>query len=437
MRGTWDSCTNIYMLNLTQEKKLMTESTNPDKYFAGSAYECKSKSTLVEYHHASCWSPTHSGWGKAITKNFSTSWPGLSTDLVHKHINKKINHTWVPPATAKGPQINTRKGNAFITRSGARPVTKIHAVRKHQSCLLQDSGSFGENVYDQTGRSPVTSSKGNKYILVTYNYYSNTIHAEPLKTRSGLDLTSEYQKLHSLLINRALRPHLHILDNEFPNVLKVFMREVTEKFQLVPPHIHCRNSAERAIRTFNEHFIAEFSSTHKDFPLHIWCQLIPHAIIMLKLLRQLRMNPKISGYAQLHGEFNYDTTPLVPPDTQVIIHENPTVRGMWQSHWEKGWYLGPSMNHYICHHVYVTKRRGKRDSDCVEFFPHNTPLPFKYSAENGIIAARELAYALKNPAPQAPFSNIRYSQLVAIEQLSNIFTNAAENVKSAADPPQQ
>ena len=54
MSGTRDTRTNLYMLNLTQKKKLMTESTTPDEYFAGSAYECKSKSTLVDYHHASC-----------------------------------------------------------------------------------------------------------------------------------------------------------------------------------------------------------------------------------------------------------------------------------------------------------------------------------------------------------------------------------------------
>ena len=77
------------------------------------------------------------------------------------------------------------------------------------------------NIYtDQTGRFPVTSSKGNKYILVAYHYESNTIHEEPLKTRSGLDLTTAYQKLHRLLTKRGLKPHLHILDNECPNVLK-------------------------------------------------------------------------------------------------------------------------------------------------------------------------------------------------------------------------
>ena len=85
------------------------------------------------------------------------------------------------------------------------------------------------------------------------------------------------------------------------------------------------------------------------------------------------------------------------------------------------------MNFYRCHHVYVT-------SDCVEFFPHNTPLPYKSSAENSIIAAQELAYALQKSAPQAKFSNIGKSQLVTIETLSKIFTKAAEDRKSTEDP---
>ena len=136
------------------------------------------------------------------------------------------------------------------------------------------------------------------------------------------------------------------------------MREVNKTFQLVPPHIHRRNSVERTIRTFKDHFIAGLSRTHKDFPLHLWCQLIPHTILTLNLIRQSRMNPRLSGYAQLHGEFNYDAAPLPPPGKQVIIHENPTVRGTWASHGVKGWYLGPSTNHYRCHHVYVTKTRG-------------------------------------------------------------------------------
>ena len=113
------------------------------------------------------------------------------------------------------------------------------------------------------------------------------------------------------------------------------------------------------------------------------------------------------------------------------------VRGTWASHGVKGWYAGPSMNNYRLYHVYVTKTRGEQDSDCVEFFPHNTPLPYKSSSENVIIAARELAHALKKPAPQAPSSNIGDSQIFAIEQLLQIFFKASDNVKKIVDPPQQ
>ena len=49
--------------------------------------------------------------------------------------------------------------------------------------------------------------------------------------------------------------------------------------------------------------------------------------------------------------------------------------------------------------------------------------------------AQELAYALQNQAPQAPFSNIGDSQLGAIETLSKIFTKAADDGKSTKDPP--
>ena len=55
-------------------------------------------------------------------------------------------------------------------------------------------------------------------------------------------------------------------------------------------------------------------------------------------------------------------------------------------------------------------------------FPHIIlHSPTILSSENVIITACELAYALKNPAPQASFSNISDSQIVTIQQLSNIF----------------
>ena len=93
----------------------------------------------------------------------------------------------------------------------------------------------GKIYTDQTERFPVTSNRGHKYLCCAYDYDSNTIHAEPMKTKTGTELTATYQKIQTLLSERGLTPKLHILDNECPQVLKTFMNKVNENFQLVPP----------------------------------------------------------------------------------------------------------------------------------------------------------------------------------------------------------
>ena len=95
------------------------------------------------------------------------------------------------------------------------------------------------------------------------------------------------------------------------------------------------------------------------------------------------------------------------------------------------------MNHYRCHTIYVTNTIGERQSGCVECLQHNNPLPYNSSSENVIIAAHKLSHALKNPSPQAPFSNIGDSQMVAVEQLSDIFSKVADNLYQRTDPTQQ
>ena len=88
LKGKRDPRSNMYMLNLTQRNKLTTEFPTPDKYFAGIVYEYKSKGTFVDYHRPSCWICTQPGWVIAITKNFFTSWPGISYELVQKYLTK-------------------------------------------------------------------------------------------------------------------------------------------------------------------------------------------------------------------------------------------------------------------------------------------------------------------------------------------------------------
>ena len=143
-----------------------------------------------------------------------------------------------------------------------------------------------------------------------------------------------------------LAPKIHYLDNECPTVFQKFMNAKYERFQLVPPHHHRQNSAERAIQTFKNHFIAGIDSVNKNSPVHLWCRLLPHCLLTLNLLRPSRINPKLSAYAQLHDAFDFNLTPLAPPGTKIIIYDKPAIRGSWTTRGYKGWYIGPAFNHY-------------------------------------------------------------------------------------------
>ena len=136
------------------------------------------------------------------------------------------------------------------------------------------------------------------------------------------------------------------MDNEAPKRLTTKLTDEKIDYQLVPPHIHRRNPAERAIRTFKNHFIAGLCSTDSNFPMQCWCRLLNQAEMTLNMLRPSRLNNKLSEYAQINGAFDYNATPLAPPGTKILVHEAPKERKSLDLHGVDGWYVGPAMKHY-------------------------------------------------------------------------------------------
>ena len=86
-------------------------------------------------------------------------------------------------------------------------------------------------------------------------------------------------------------------------------------FQLVPPHVHLRNAAERAIQTWKIHFLAGIATLDPNFPIQELDILLPQCDITLNLLRYLRRQPNLSAYASTFGNFNFKRTPLSPLGT--------------------------------------------------------------------------------------------------------------------------
>ena len=75
--------------------------------------------------------------------------------------------------------------------------------------------SIVDKIYsDQTGRFPVMSSKGYKYMMILYHYKTNSILAEPLKSRHGKYMIQAYNNIISRLTKHQKLPSIHLMDNE-------------------------------------------------------------------------------------------------------------------------------------------------------------------------------------------------------------------------------
>jgi hypothetical protein len=170
-------------------------------------------------------------------------------------------------------------------------------------------------------------------------------------------------------------PTLHILDNECSHVMKQAFAKHSVNFQLVPPHVHRRNAAERAIQTWKNHFSAGLATCDPKFPLTMWDQLMPQADLTLNLLRSSRRYPKLSAHSCLNKAFNFPNTPLAPPGTQVVAHITPSQRANMAPHGVDSWYVGPSLDHYRCHQCYIPSTFRSWNVLTVDWFPHTVPFP--------------------------------------------------------------
>lgn len=134
---------------------------------------------------------------------------------------------------------------------------------------------------DQTGGFPVTSSQGNEYIMIMCEVDKNYIAAEPMKNRTAESMVQTYLILwKQLTSSKVITLKLHILDNKAPEALQEAIK-TQSKMQLVPPETHQCNLAEQTIQTFKSHFILILGGIDKNFPMQLWDQLIPQAVVTL------------------------------------------------------------------------------------------------------------------------------------------------------------
>ena len=95
---------------------------------------------------------------------------------------------------------------------------------------------------------------------------------------------------------RGIPVDAQVLDNK---ASKAYINTITDvwkcTYQKVPPDMHRRSKAERAIRTFKAHFLSILASIDPAFPRNRWDLLLPQAEITVNLLQQSPLHPHISA----------------------------------------------------------------------------------------------------------------------------------------------
>jgi hypothetical protein len=241
LSGPRDETTGLWRINLKQTNKHISEQ------IANNVYELRNTGALVHYLHTALFSPTKEAILQAVKDGHLITCPGLTEAAINKHLK-------LTPATDMG-HMNQRHQN--IRSTSKAPIekqlppdtdlgTKTHLVY----AVVVNQGQL---YTDLTGKLLVRSSKGNSYVMLWYIYDCNYIKVVPMKSRSASEWVKAYDSIHQELTVKGFKPKLQTLDNEASTALKNFFTVNDIAYQLVPPHCHRRNAAERAIMNFVDH----------------------------------------------------------------------------------------------------------------------------------------------------------------------------------------
>ena len=375
-------------------------------------HSVRTRANAVKFSHQSLCNPKISSLMKALRKGFLKGCPNLSEELVTKYLNPS-------PATAKGHMKRPKKGirstqKQVKTKGDSNmpsvlpvPVPQVaphvlpifiepvayngpaYNARREVNYIPDDDesianvfcfGAFADKVSgvvynDLTGNFPFMSIDGSVCFFVMYHYETNAILVKAIANVDDRSIFEAYKEIFETLEAKGYKPKMNVMDNQATKYIKKFLTEKECGLQLVEPHNHRVNAAERAIQTFKDAFIAALATTDREFPLQLWDRLAPQVQDTLNLMRASRINPNISAYEALNGPYNWDRYPLAPPGCKAIIYEAPAMRGSWASRGTDAWYLGPSADHYRCNIYYVPETRAYRISGSAELFPQHCQVP--------------------------------------------------------------
>jgi hypothetical protein len=440
MEGTRDG--GVYSTSMSQQPSppsMNTESYTGTASLATTAqtYEVKTVDALINYYHMTLGSPTINEWINCINKSWFKSWHGLTADRVRKYCTKKEQTTFGNQRMVSKNVKSTQVVDPIITKQRLSLRRKLHDIG---TFIIGDDDLKNLIAMDMPGRYPLTSARGHKYIMVFYDYDLNYINAIPIKSRKSSELVNAFTICYDELKQRGFKARVLRLDNEISKELINAIDAAGLDYQIASPGDHRLNDAERAIQTFKARFISHREGTDPTFPKSSWDLMIPQIVLVMNLMRPSRINPLLSAYTQLHGEFDFNRTPIAPIGCKVIVHDRRNERGSWDNHGSPGYYINRAEQHYRNYKCYMKDTKSTRISNTVEFFPTYCTLPRVRSIDRLTMILQDLHEVLSQPPRTIPFLQQGTDLSTALQAIQKILCiveddTATSNPITTITPP--
>jgi hypothetical protein len=187
LKGIRDEISTLWMIPIEHQKKMNLLAQQlpsvPSTHAANSAYHQPTIAKLMAYLNATIGSLLVKTLCHAINNDWPTSFPGLTSKAIKKHLPKSI-------STTMGHMHMIRKGIRSTTKPTIIEIMNEELEKEPELDLPQQITNRQHTVgvttmnfeklkgiiaTDLPGRFPTTLGQGNAYVLVMYDYDSNSI----------------------------------------------------------------------------------------------------------------------------------------------------------------------------------------------------------------------------------------------------------------------
>jgi hypothetical protein len=153
-----------------------------------SVYELPNTKEVVRFLHAALGTPTRATLLTAAQHGNLVTFPGMTPENISRYFPES-------DETQKGHMKQTKQGvrSTKIVDEYAMLGFKQQPGLKHKDVYLMVFDATKKSMFsDQIGKFPITSARGNKYIMVAVELDGNYIDGKPIQSRKAKSLTKAY-----------------------------------------------------------------------------------------------------------------------------------------------------------------------------------------------------------------------------------------------------